>query len=82
MKNMKNWKTFESKTDEFIIVNKTNILKRIEDLVILDQELNLIERKYRDKDWDEKLQSYNDEILILKQILSQSTPLDSNGKNM
>lgn len=79
---MKNWKTFESKTDEFIIVNKTNILKRIEDLVILDQELNLIERKYRDKDWDEKLQSYNDEILILKQILSQSTPLDSNGKNM
>ena len=62
--------------NEYIIINKTNLEKRIEVLGRLRDDLLLTRRQDRDKSWDEQLQSYGDEITVLKLLLSQSKPLN------
>lgn len=61
---------------EYIIINKTAIQKRIEELEVLIQELYKIHKEHRDSFWKSQMQGYLDEKLILKRIISQSTPLN------
>lgn len=61
--------------NEYIIINKTAIQKRIEELEKELQNLENLERKYRDKSWDEEYAILPKQIDLLKAILSQSTPL-------
>lgn len=62
-------------SNEYIIINKTSIQKRIEELEKELQNLENLERKYRDKSWDEQYAILPEQIDLLKAILSQSTPL-------
>lgn len=61
--------------DEYIIINRTAIQKRIEELEEELQNLENLERKYRDKSWDEQYAILPEQIGLLKTILSQSAPL-------
>lgn len=61
--------------NEYVIISRVKLLQRIEELRRLIQELQLINRKYRDKSWDESLQSYYDEITNLNFVLSNSIEL-------
>ena len=55
--------------DEYVIINKTSILKRIEELE--DERDGFIYNPNKTED----SVCYNSKIRLLKQILSQSTPL-------
>ena len=55
--------------DEYVIINKTQILKRIEELE--DERDGFIYNPNKTED----SVCYNSKIRLLKQILSQSTPL-------
>ena len=61
--------------NKYIIINKTAILERIEELEKELQNLENLERQYRDKSWDEQYAILPEQIDLLKAILSQSTPL-------
>lgn len=57
--------------NEYIIVNKSTIQKRIEELELL----KTIHSYRGPKSNENEFQRYNNEQIVLKQILSQSTPL-------
>jgi hypothetical protein len=58
------------------IINFQSYDNKIKDLEAELYQLELVDKKLRDKSWDERFISIEVEISILKKILNDSIPLD------